>query len=353
VSAVASRARLDFALPPELEAGAPPEARGAAGREDVKLLVGWRSDRRIVHTGFVDLPSFLDPGDLLVINTSAAIPASVRGRDDAGLPIDVRFSSPAPDEPGEWLVELRLRRDGTTVPLQGGEPGRRVRLPGGGSVRLLDRHSPGSRLWRADVALPAAPLAYLAAYGEPVRYGQAPEDWPLAAYQNVYALHPGGAEMPSAGRPFTPEIVTRLVASGVLVAPLVLHCGVSSPDAGEPPAPEPFAVPATTARLLNATREWGGRVIAVGTTVVRALESATGEDGVVEPAEGFTELVIDAERGVRAVDGLLTGFHEPEASHLAMLEAIAGPELLGETYREALDHGYLWHEFGDVNLVLP
>jgi S-adenosylmethionine:tRNA ribosyltransferase-isomerase len=344
---------LEFALPPELEASAPPEARGAAGREDVKLLVGWRSDRRIVHTGFVDLPSFLDPGDLLVINTSASIPASVRGRDDAGRPLDVRFSSPAPDgDPTEWLVELRRPRDGTTVPFKGGEAGRTIRLPDG-RLQLLRRHAPGSRLWRAAVTLPLAPLAYFGAYGEPVRYGHARQDWPLAAYQNVYALHPGGAEMPSAGRPFTPEILTRLVASGVLVAPLVLHCGVSSPDGGEPPAPEPFVVPAATARLVNATRSWGGRVVAVGTTVVRALESATDEAGVVAPTQGFTELVIDAERGVRAVDGLLTGFHEPAASHLAMLEAIAGPELLADTYREALERGYLWHEFGDVNLVLP
>jgi S-adenosylmethionine:tRNA ribosyltransferase-isomerase len=159
--------------------------------------------------------------------------------------------------------------------------------------------------------------------------------------------------MPSAGRPFTSRVLEAVKARGVEVAPLVLHCGVSSPDAGEPPAPEPFRVSPSTARLVNATRLWGGRVIAVGTTVVRALESAADEDGIVRPAEGFTELVIDAERGVRAVDGLLTGFHEPEASHLDMLEAIAGRELVETIYREALAHGYLWHEFGDVNLVLP
>jgi S-adenosylmethionine:tRNA ribosyltransferase-isomerase len=338
-----------FTLPPELEATTPAELRGAAGREDVKMLVGWRSDGRIVHSGFVDLWSFLEPGDLLVVNTSAAIPAAVRSDE-----LDIRFSSPAPyGGPGEWLVELRRPEGDTTVPYRGGAPGQELPLPAGGRLTLGRRHAPDSRLWRAVVRLPLAPLVYFAAYGEPVRYGHARDRWPLEAYQNVYATEPGGAEMPSAGRPFTPEIITRLVAGGVLFAPLVLHCGVSSPDAGEPPAPEPFRVPVSTARLVNATQLWGGRVIAIGTTVVRALESAADDDGVVRPTEGFTELVIGPERGVHAVEGLLTGFHEPEASHLAMLEAIAGPELLAAAYREALDHGYLWHEFGDVNLVLP
>ena len=340
---------LAFALPPELEASAPPEARGASGRDDVRLLVAWRSDGRLFHGGFVDLWSVLEPGDLLVINTSAAIPAAVRAGD-----LDVRFSSRAPHGgPNEWLVELRLPDGETTVPYLGGEPGEELALPAGGRLTLVARNEAGSRLWRAIVALPLSPLAYLGAYGAPVRYGHVRERWPLEAYQNVYASEPGGAEMPSAGRPFTPEIVTRLIAQGVLIAPLVLHCGVSSPDDGEPPAPEPFRIPASTARLVNATRLWGGRVIAIGTTVVRALESAADEDGMVHPADGFTELVIDAERGVRAVDGLLTGFHEPAASHLAMLEAIAGPELLGSVYAAALEHGYLWHEFGDVNLILP
>jgi S-adenosylmethionine:tRNA-ribosyltransferase-isomerase (queuine synthetase) len=337
-----------FTLPPELEATTPPELRGAAGREDVRLLVGWRSDGRLFHGGFVDLWSVLEAGDLLVINTSAAIPAAVRTAD-----LDVRFSSRAPHRASEWLVELRLPDGDASVPYQGGEPGDEIALPGEARLTLVERYEPGSRLWRAIARLPLTPLAYFSAYGEPVRYGHARERWPLEAYQNVYANEPGGAEMPSAGRPFTPEILTRLVAGGVLIAPLVLHCGVSSPDAGEPPAPEPFRVPAATARLVNATRLWGRRVIAVGTTVVRALESAADEDGIVRPTEGFTELVIDAERGVHAVDGLLTGFHEPEASHLDMLEAIAGPELVEKTYREALEHGYLWHEFGDSNLVLP
>jgi S-adenosylmethionine:tRNA ribosyltransferase-isomerase len=159
--------------------------------------------------------------------------------------------------------------------------------------------------------------------------------------------------MPSAGRPFTTELITRLVAKGVGTAPIVLHTGVASLEAGERPYPEPVTVPPTTARRVNATKEAGGRVVAVGTTVVRALESAFDPQvGELRSLEGWTELMITPDRGVRVVDGLLTGWHEPEASHLSMLEAIAGPELLESCYATALEQGYLWHEFGDVALFL-
>jgi S-adenosylmethionine:tRNA ribosyltransferase-isomerase len=159
--------------------------------------------------------------------------------------------------------------------------------------------------------------------------------------------------MPSAGRPFTHELVTELVTKGVLVAPLTLHTGVSSPERGEPPYPERYRVPATTARLVNAVHGWGGRVVAVGTTVVRALETVAADDGTVSGGEGWTNLVVTPERGVRAVDGLLTGWHEPEASHLQLLEAVAGDDLLQRSYRAAQVHGYRWHEFGDLHLILP
>jgi S-adenosylmethionine:tRNA ribosyltransferase-isomerase len=195
--------------------------------------------------------------------------------------------------------------------------------------------------------------ALLARHGRPVRYAYVREPWPLDAYQTVFATQLGSAEMPSAARPFTHELVTRLSAAGVLVAPVLLHCGLSSPERGEPPLPERFAVPASTARLVAAVRGWGGRVVAVGTTVVRALETAAREDGTVEPQRGFTRLVVTPGHALRAVDGLITGWHEPRASHLELLEAVAGTELLERSYTEALDHGYLWHEFGDSHLILP
>jgi S-adenosylmethionine:tRNA ribosyltransferase-isomerase len=159
--------------------------------------------------------------------------------------------------------------------------------------------------------------------------------------------------MPSAGRPFTAKLLAELEGVGVSIARIVLHTGVSSQDAGELPYPERFGVPLATAAAVNGARAAGGRVIAVGTTVVRALESAVTTAGLVRPVEGWTDLVVTAERGVRAVDGLITGLHAPEASHLAMLEAFANGGHLRDAYQEALRLGYLWHEFGDSHLLLP
>lgn len=177
--------------------------------------------------------------------------------------------------------------------------------------------------------------------------------WPPSYYQTVFATHPGSAEMPSASRPFTDRIVIRLVTAGVQLAPVLLHTGVAAPETHERPNPERFAVPATSARIVNQAKAAGGRIIAIGTTAVRALESATNPDGVAGPAQGCTDLIITPERGTRVVDGLLTGFHEPRASHLDMLAAIADSELLDQCYAQAIEVGYLWHEFGDVNLLLP
>ena len=201
---------------------------------------------------------------------------------------------------------------------------------------------------------PSRPLeAYLTEHGHPIRYDYVPRRWPLSAYRTVYAAEPGSAEMPSAGRPFTPELITQLVTSGVLVAPITLHTGVSSQEHHEPPYPERFRVPAHTARLVNAVHEWGGRVVAVGTTVVRALETVSQPDGSVTPDDGWTNLLVTAKRGLWTVDGLLTGLHEPESSHLEMLRAAVGEGLLERSYEAALECGYRWHEFGDSHLILP
>jgi S-adenosylmethionine:tRNA ribosyltransferase-isomerase len=210
-----------------------------------------------------------------------------------------------------------------------------------------------SRLWRARTD-PATPvLEYLARHGRPIRYGYLAAPVPLSDLQNVYATEPGSAEMASAGRPLSEAVLVRLMARGVAVAPLVLHAGVSSPELHEPPAPERFAVPAATARIVTGTRAAGRRVVAVGTTVTRALETATGEDGVTRAASGWTDLVLGTERPVRAVTGLVTGLHAPEASHLQLLEAVAGPALVDAAYARAVADGCRWHEFGDSMLFLP
>ena len=159
--------------------------------------------------------------------------------------------------------------------------------------------------------------------------------------------------MPSAGRAFTPELITSLVAAGVQVLPLLLHTGVASLEAHEPPYEEFYRVPAQTARQVTAARRNGQRIIAVGTTVVRALETVTDERGETHPGSGWTDIVITPQRGVRAVNGLLTGLHEPQATHLAMLAALAGRNHLRLAYGHALRKEYLWHEFGDLHLLIP
>jgi S-adenosylmethionine:tRNA ribosyltransferase-isomerase len=346
---------LAFELPAALEAREPPEARGLA-RDEVRLMVAGREEGEITHARFRELPRFLAAGDVLVINTSATLPAAVAARRADGTGVRVHFATEAPDlsEQGWWAVELRSA-DGA-APLSGADaarPGERLILAGGGELEIVAPYASGARLLLARLGATEPVPAYLARHGEPIRYGYVRGPRPLAAYQNAYASAPGSAEMPSAGRPFTPELITALVAAGVLIAPVTLHAGVSSPECHESPYPERFEVPPATARIVNAVRGWGGRVIAVGTTVVRALETVAEADGTVHAGSGWTGLVVTPERGLRTVDGLLTGWHEPEASHLQMLEAVAGAELLERSYAAALENGYLWHEFGDSHLVVP
>ena len=333
-------------LSERLEAHEPPEER-ASGRDDVAMLVATRHDRELVHARFRDLPQFLAPGDLLVVNTSATLPAALEARLGDRL-VELRLSTPA--EADTWVVELRTDAG---LPLRRPPVGARLDLPGGAHAVLLARYAGSDRLAVARLELGQPLESYLHRHGRAIRYGYVPAPWPIDAYQTVFAQEPGSAEMPSAGRPFTAELVTQLVSRGVLVAPLTLHTGVSSPELGEPPYPERYRVSKETARLVNAVHGWDGRVVAVGTTVVRALETVADADGLVAAGEGRTSLVISPERGLRAIDGLLTGWHEPQASHLLMLEAAAGTELLARSYEAAATRGYLWHEFGDVHLILP
>ena len=336
---------LAFQLPQALEATAPAEARGLE-RDEVRLMVADRTGGRIEHAQFRDLPRFLAAGDLLVVNTSATLPAALPAAREDGTEPMLHVATQAPHMPGDrwWVVELR--------DAQHLRPGERVAVGAGASFELAAPYAGGTRLWLArfdgDTSLPQ----HLARHGRPIRYSYITEQWPLEHYQTAFALQPGSAEMPSAGRPFTPALITRLVARGILVAPLVLHTGVSSPERHEPPYPERYEVPETTARLVNHVRADGGRVIAVGTTVVRALETAATPDGTVAASEGWTGLVVTPERGLYAIDGLITGWHEPQASHLQLLEAAAGEPLLRRCYDEALAAGYLWHEFGDSHLIL-
>jgi S-adenosylmethionine:tRNA ribosyltransferase-isomerase len=326
-----------FELPDALNAGEPPEARGLS-RDQVKLLVAEGST--VAHTRFDRIGEHLRPGDLLLVNTSGTLPAAVDSSS-----ITVHFSTPLDD--GTWVVELR----NGGAPKFDGTAGDRVELPEGVLTLLAPYQPENNRLWIARPPVTDV-LGYLQRHGRPITYNYIGKRWPLAAYQTVFAREPGSAEMPSAARPFSFELVSQLASQGVLIAPILLHCGVSSLESHEPPQPERYDVPAHTARLVNWVKANAGRVIAVGTTAVRAIESAAGADGSVSPAHGWTDLVLGPDHPVRVVDGLVTGMHAPEASHLLLLESVVGDETVQRAYDAALSEHYLWHEFGDSCLLL-
>ena len=336
----------------------PPEARGLA-RDQVRLLVAPRSGP-LRHLRFTGLPRALRPGDLVVVNTSDTEPAAVDGRRFDGRAVALHVSGPVCDgaDPAEVVIELRTP-DGRRV--RDASAGERIRLPRGRSITLLAGHpdparTTGSRLWRTSIPGAGDGYGWLRAVGRPINYSYLRGRWPLAAYRTVFAEPTdefGSAEMPSAARPFSPDVLAGLHERGVGVARLVLHTGVSSLEAGEVPLPERFRVTAATAHAVNAARAAGGRVIAVGTTVTRALETVADRRGRVSPGAGWTDLVLGPDRPARVVQGLITGWHEPEASHLLLLTAVAGPRLVQRAYAAAVDRGYRWHEFGDSCLLLP
>ncbi len=360
-------AALDFVLPPELEAREPAELRGA-GRDDVRLMVSDLKSGSITHAHFRDLPQFLRRGDLVVLNTTATLPAALRARRENGEEIALHYSTSLPG--GLAVVEPRWHPspgasrhplpsgEGSDVesPLPTGEGARRagegLTLPGGARARLLVPYRDSKRLWIAQIVLPEPLIDYLHHYGRPITYSYIKSQFPIDAYQNVYARDEGSAEMPSAGRAFTRRMLSCLRHSGVSLARLVLHSGVASLEKNENPYEEWYEVPLRTAELVRVTRERGDRVIAVGTTVVRALESSVDRDGNAIASRGWTDLVIAPDTQLRVVDGLLTGLHEPRATHLAMLQAIAGRDAIEKAYDEALQYGYLWHEFGDLHLIV-
>jgi S-adenosylmethionine:tRNA ribosyltransferase-isomerase len=346
--------------PPERAATEPPEARGLR-RDQVRLLVS-RPHAASEHLRFDQLPRLLTAGDLLVVNASATMKASIKAKRTFGMQVELHVSTELPG--GLWVVEVRQSHVTGSQPLRLGLAGEVLRLPGGGRASILAPYPFGgdlfarARLWAAALELPMPLPEYLDAFGSPIRYSYVTRDWPISYYQTIFADEPGSAEMPSAGRPFSDDVVEALHAARVSIAPIVLHTGVASLEDHEPPYDERFRVPRDTAEAVNQTHDRGGRVIAVGTTVVRALETVTDDTGVTHPGHGWTDLVIGADRPIRALDGLLTGFHETKATHLAIVRAIArsagagGDRLIEGAYDEALAGGYLLHEFGDLHLVL-
>ena len=325
--------------PALLEATAPPERRGIA-RDGVRMLVTDRETGVHEHTHFSDLPQFLRRGDLLVVNDSATLPAALRARRRDGERLALHVSTRIDEH--LWTVEPRA----AVV------PGEVLRLDESATVTMLTPVSDDStRLWYATFSLPLPMHAFLAKHGEPIRYAYSRERFPLADYQTTFARVPGSAEMPSAARPFTERVVRALRQTGAAIATITLHCGVASVESPERPPTERFDVPRKTADAVNAARQRGRKIVAVGTTVVRALESAASNDGV-SAASGWTDLVIEPGFRPHAVDAMLTGFHEPAATHLAMLRAFLSQEELNAAYAQAASAEYSMHEFGDIHAIL-
>ncbi|MGH3459192.1 S-adenosylmethionine:tRNA ribosyltransferase-isomerase [Aeromicrobium sp.] len=352
---------ITFTPPGERTAPSPAEARGIP-RDEVRLLVA--DGDRLRHTHFHDLADHLEAGDLVVVNTSQTVNGEAdalwSGVGRAAREVVVHVAMDLRDD--TWVVEVRTAPDASRAVLDA-IPGQTVTVAGVATLTLLSPHprtgSPtgeGNRLWRAAYSGGVPLRDVLDRVGRPIAYGYLDRRYELTDYQTIFGTTPGSAEMPSAARPFTPEVVTRLVSRGVGIAPVLLHTGVSSQETGEEPQPEWFEVGESTARLVNSTRAAGGRVVAVGTTVTRALESAVdGPAGraLLRAGSGWTERVVTREQPPRIVDGLITGWHDPQASHLLLVESIAGVELAQSAYDEAVVQGYRWHEFGDSALFLP
>lgn len=321
-----------------IEATEPAEWRGIA-RDGVRMLVTDRVTRAHSHAHFYDLPERLRSGDLLVVNDSATLPAAVLARRSDGCSLRLHVSTMI--DTRLWMVEPRA----SVV------AGELLDLPGEATATMIAPvEPPRRRLWYASFRLPMQMYAYLAQYGAPIAYAYVDRSFPMREYQTFFARSLGSSEMPSAARPFTKPVVERLRSRGVEIATITLHCGVASFEAPERPGTERFSVSNEAADRVNAARREGRRVVAVGTTVVRALESAATRGGLIA-SSGWTDLVIGEAYQLKAADALLSGYHDPTATHRSLLRAFVDSDLLEDAYTEAGEHGYACHEFGDVHLI--
>ncbi|MBD2731945.1 S-adenosylmethionine:tRNA ribosyltransferase-isomerase [Nostoc sp. FACHB-892] len=347
-------APFSFVLPSELSAKEPPEQRGIP-RDAVRLMVIDHLTKAVNHTQFNQLGTFLRPGDLLVFNSSRTLPAVLASCETStGECLQIRLAHHLSD--GSWLALLIC---------QNGEPftcglrsGMQIQLNNQLSATVGERDPHIPRLWKLRFSQSGSELIQsLYRIGQPIRYEYVSAPWALDAYQTVYAREPGSAEMPSAGRAFTWQLLFNLKRVGIDMTQIVLHTGLSSYldddlDAQHPASEEEYLIPEVAATKINQTRRAGGRIIAVGTTVVRALESVVDERGIVMPGHGYTRLHITATHKLKAADGLLTGLHEPQASHLDLLTAFLPASVIHDAYENAVQMEYLWHEFGDLNLII-
>jgi S-adenosylmethionine:tRNA ribosyltransferase-isomerase len=343
---------IQFDLPKHLSCPEPTEERNMH-RDEVRLLVTG-SNGNIQHSTFKFLDNFLSKGDVLVVNTSATIPAALPLLLPGGSKGKLHLGTKLKEK--EWLVEIREITGNRTIRWKEGEAGMQFELPSSASVTLKQNFYNNDQwldLWIADFDIHESMQKYLSANALPIQYEKLNRQYPLSYYQTFFSFHPGSSEMPSAGRGFTAPLIERLLQKGIVFAPVVLHTGVSSLEENETPYPEYMEIDPLTTSIINTAKKQGRRIIAVGTTAIRAIETALNEEDLVISYHGNTNLFIDENYKMKIADGLLTGFHEPRASHLNMLQSIAGYEHIDMAYREAIKAGYYWHQFGDLHLILP
>lgn len=332
--------------PRELLASLPAELRGLR-RDGARLCVVERDTGRITHTTVAQLGEHLRPGDLLVVNSSRTLPAALTVARESGEQVQLR---PGALRAAEWdALAVETGAQHRNVGLRRGEI---LEARSGLRLRVLSERSDAPLLWRMAV-VGGDPIETLLRDGEPIRYSYVPEPVSPEHYQTVYAGVPGSVEIPSAGRHLTWELLGDLRRNGIGIVDIVLHCGLSSfqddeVDLTKPLIEEQFEVRPETADRVNGA----ARVIAVGTSVIRTLETVADDNGIVRPMHGWTRLVITPRSRLRVVDALLTGLHEPPATHLDMLGALLDERLLERAYTEVRERRYLWHEFGDAMLIL-
>lgn len=337
---------INFHLPDHLNASQPPEKRGVR-RDHVRMMVLDRKTGDKAHNHFINLANFLESGDLVIINNSRTIPAVMQARWNRSSVLlaqnaEVRLARRHSEDTWEALIVASPVKVGDTLQF----------TPELSAIVIAEKeNSPLKFIKFSQKGIALFNIIY--AIGEPVRYEYIKQPWDLDFYQTVFACHPGSVEMPSAGRAFSWELFFQLKQQGIQLDFIQLHTGLSyllddscstNPEDNE----EAYHISEQTWEKVLQTKASGKKVIAVGTTVVRALESAA-KSGV---CSGITNLYIDRHYPLKIADGIITGFHEPKASHLDMLTAFISEHHLMNAYHQAIEAGYLWHEFGDMNLIL-
>ena len=352
--ALKNKPSINFTLPDELRAKKPPELRGI-NHDHVRLFVIDRNNRMTYHSAFNHLSDFLRRGDLLIFNSSRTLPASLKTINyKAQQNLEVRLAEHLPDDC--WLVLFLYQNKNHFH--SNLKPGLRIEFASGLSATIIERNIHNPRLWKIKFSANGPELINIFyQIGKPIHYGYISAPLPLEYFLTVFAKDPVSSEMPSAGRAFTWKMLFDLKNKGIDTAFLTLHTGLSSymngdPNAGQLVAEEEYFISESTADKIETNKARNGRIVAVGTSVVRVLESCAIQTGKVLPGHAYTSPRMTEGHKLKIADGLITGFHEPEASHLDLLSAFLSPSLIKKSYEEAIEKNYLWHEFGDLCLII-